>query len=491
MNPSGNSSVAAPPLSLGAFRDWEVVGFLALFLAGGAVFLLGGPNLMVIALAVLPLPYLLSRPKTALWYAFAFLPLAAAFDPQTYPVRGEPTPRQMYYWAAGLLIVLIPVGLRVAKRLRPFSLRRLRQLGIPASVVALFAVSLAASLQGLRFGNSLSYVLRQFYGVLLLCVGFVAVLLFVQGASEVRMVLRRMRWLVLFLAAYTATLYLQERFRVGFFKANISLFSATLAVYCAGEFLCAQTSRSRIRWGLLTLLFLVHPILFLSRGAVGLAGIVMLAGLGLRTRSRATKYLMFGGALAFLVASVTLNLFAGLNHFLQQYSLIHRLVPASIIQDPDALTRISQLYAAVLAARRHPFLGLGLGSMLTWYQPTIHGFQSAALVDNGYAYILSKMGLLGMAAFAWFAFSVLKRVGFPRRNGLELGLWLVAFFQLLYMVVGGAMVYFVYALWAGITWGFLFKLRSPATSKGRLSRPSGVPAPRKPLEGSAPSAAPC
>jgi O-antigen ligase len=305
-------------------------------------------------------------------------------------------------------------------------------------------------------------VLRQFYGVLLFCVTFVATVLFARDRSEVRRVLRQIRWLILALSAYTIIFYPQKQGQeiFGFFKANISLFSATLAVYCAGEFLRARGAGRRLGWAGLAVLFLVHPILFLSRGAVGLAGITVLAGLGLRIRARAIRYFMVLGAFAFFLASVSLNLFAGLSHFREQYELLWRLVPADVLMEPDALSRITQLDAALDVARQHPLLGLGLGSTLTWYVPSLGAYASAALVDNGWAYILSKMGLLGMAAFLWFVVSALRGVGSPGPDGLTLGVLLIALFQLLYMMVGAIMVHFVYAVWAGVSWGLLYQLHA-------------------------------
>lgn len=415
---------------------------------------------MVLALAALPLPYLLRRPRVGLWYALVFIPLAVVVSPQPDQGLGESTPRQMYYWAAGLFIVLLPVGLGVVRRLRPFGWSRLKRAGIPTSLVALVGISLAACVQGLRLGSPLSYVLRQFYGILLFCVGFVATLLFVGGRSEVRRVLRQLRWLVLALSAYTIILYSQEEGSPGFFKGNISLFSATLAVYCAGEFLCARGARRRMGWAALALLFLVHPILFVSRGAVGLAGITVLVGLALRIRSRALRYFMVVGVFAFFVASIALGLYAGLSQSLEQYGLAGRLVPADVLSDPSALGRISQFDAALDVVRQHPLLGLGLGSTLTWFDPTRGEYASAALVDNGWAYILSKMGLLGVAAFLWFVVSVLRRFGWPGPDGLRLGLFLIALFQLLCLMVGPIMIYFVYAIWAGASWGLLYQSRA-------------------------------
>lgn len=455
-----NSGAAASPLRTSiASSYWRGAEYSALVSAGAIALLLGGREWLLLALVLLPLPYLLKKPKIALVYALAFLPVAVCVLPLEFRDWGDTTAPQMYYWAAGLLIVLIPVGLSIWRRLRPFKPKQLKQAAIPASLIALFAISIAASVQGLRLGGSPSYVLRQLYGVMVLCVGFVATVLLVQNPAEVRLVLRRFRWLILALSCYTILFYLRSENVVGFFKGNISIFSATLAVYCAGEFLCAHGLRHRIAWVISALLFVVHPILFASRGAVGLVGVTALGGLGLKARSRGVKYFAIGGSLIFLFASISYNLFGGLSHALDRYDLLRRLVPADIIMDPDALGRISQFLAAVDAAREHPLLGLGLGSTLTWFEASIGGDLEASLVDNGWAYILSKMGLLGVFAFGWFTLSVLKRVGFPRQNGLYVGLWLAALFQLLYMVVGGIMVHFVYALWAGTTWGLLIKLK--------------------------------
>jgi O-antigen ligase len=308
-------------------------------------------------------------------------------------------------------------------------------------------------------------VLRQFYGILLFCVGFVATVLFARGRSEVRRVLRQIRWLILALSAYTIIFYPQKQGQesIGFFKSNISFFSATLAVYCAGEFLCARGARRRMGWAALALLLLVHPVLFTSRGALGLAGITVVVGLALRIRSRALRYFMVGGVFAFFAAGIALGLYAGLSQSLEQYDLAGRLVPADVLSDPSALGRISQFDAALDVVRQRPLLGLGLGSTLTWFDPVRGEYTSAALVDSGWAYVLSKMGLLGTGAFLWFVVSVLRRFGWPGPDGLRLGLFLIAVFQLLYMTVGGSMVHFVYTMWAGVSWGLVCRLHAASS----------------------------
>lgn len=445
------------------WQDAAVSGFI---LVSALVCALAGRSALILALAVLPFPYLIHRPRAALWYGLAFIPVATVADPEAFEWFSGFTPKQMYFWAIGLFVVLIPVLLAVTRDLRPISWRRIKNAGIPTPLIALSVVSLAACVQGLRLGASLSFVLRQFYGIALFCLAFVATLLFVRR-SDLHPALRRMSILVIGLSAYTILFYFRDQNQVGFFKGNMSVFSATLAVYCGGEALCAGEPREKARWGLFGLIFLVQPILFSSRGAVGLAGVAVLAGAGLSVRPKAAKYVMVGGAFAFLIASITMNLFAGLSHFLDRYSALSHLVPSNVLADPDAIGRISQLYAAIQAILPHPLLGLGLGSTLTWYQPALGVFQTAALVDNGWAYILSKMGLLGLGAFGWFAFWIFRRLGFPKKEGREFGLWLVALFQLLYMMIGGIMVHFEYAVWAGVTWGLLYQPHSTTLSTRR------------------------
>jgi len=116
--------------------------------------LFGGMVLLLMSLSVVLAAIVYQRPQEAagagILYLFAcnvLLPHSARFD-------GVTKPWEMYYWAAGLLIVtaggVAGVGVR-------------RVLTVPRSAKAFLLVSLLAALYGLTHGASFSYVVRQFY----------------------------------------------------------------------------------------------------------------------------------------------------------------------------------------------------------------------------------------------------------------------------------------------------------------------------------------
>jgi hypothetical protein len=77
---------------------------------------------------------------------------------------------------------------------------------------------------------------------------------------------------------------------------------------------------------------------------------------------------------------------------------------ASSIED-----RGLQLVEAGIIVVRSPLLGNGMGSLLAW-QSAVRGPMEQAYVDNGWAYIATKMGLCGLFAFIWFAAGLIRRM---------------------------------------------------------------------------------
>jgi len=47
------------------------------------------------------------------------------------------------------------------------------------------------------------------------------------------------------------------------------------------------------------------------------------------------------------------------------------------------------------------WFGTGLGSTVAWYDPYLHTIWTQETVDVGWAYLLIKLGVVGLAVFLW------------------------------------------------------------------------------------------
>lgn len=88
------------------------------------------------------------------------------------------------------------------------------------------------------------------------------------------------------------------------------------------------------------------------------------------------------------------------------------LTPRETLQTYSLQWRIYENGEAFRSIREHPLIGIGLGNTYRTYtltQKETMGFDPLFLryIHNGYLYIAIKMGLIGLAAYAWIAFCFL------------------------------------------------------------------------------------
>jgi len=356
--------------------------------------LFGGMVLLLMSLSVVLAAIVYQRPQEAagagILYLFAcnvLLPHSARFD-------GVTKPWEMYYWAAGLLIVtaggVAGVGVR-------------RVLTVPRSAKAFLLVSLLAALYGLTHGASFSYVVRQFYGVLLLVVYFGIAL---HSGSE-ELLLRRIRTFGVLIACCFVVYYIAVFGEYGFHK-EIG-FNATEACLLAIILFIRGTERGKLSWVIGGSALLLVPALFFMRGAVLTFLMALPIAFALKLKSKNMKIL--GWSIVAIVGLPAIYPPAA-QTVIYQISRVpgmEKVLPPGIEDTDTLLDRTVQLAAAVTTVQAHPWLGAGLGSDIE-FESAIMGSQQVAFVDSGWAYLLQKMGLVGAAAFLWFLFTVLRGV---------------------------------------------------------------------------------
>jgi hypothetical protein len=145
------------------------------------------------------------EPRMALLYAPLFIILATAFVPQTFPQPGQSSPPEYFYWATGLFFITFAMALRL-----PWAglLWERKRMGVLLSLVLFLLVSVAAGLQGLRLGFSVSYVARQFFGAALFIIYFYAGFVLPETQSEVTKYFHILKWFGTVASVYTIVFYI-------------------------------------------------------------------------------------------------------------------------------------------------------------------------------------------------------------------------------------------------------------------------------------------
>lgn len=354
-------------------------------LFGGMLYLLMG---LAFVLAVMVYQHPDEAPGAAILYLFAcniLLPHSARFD-------GLTTPWEMYWWAIGLLIVTIAAVARIGFR---------RVLVIPLSAKAFLLVALAASFYGLAHGAALSYVSRQFYGVLMLVV-YLGIAFHVGDAE---LLLRRIQTFGTLCVLCFVVYYIAVFAKYGFHK-EIG-FNASQASLLAIVLFLSGAAKRKITWMLGGLSLLLIPVLFFMRGSMLTFLMSLPIAIGMKTKSKKYRLLCWVGSAVIALPALFPSVAQIAVDEISKVAGLERLLPAGI-QDPDTLLeRAIQLGAAVGTVQSNPWLGAGIGSDIEFDSPTM-GARQVAFVDSGWAYLLQKMGLLGTVTFVWLLITIFR-----------------------------------------------------------------------------------
>jgi O-antigen ligase len=433
--------------------NYLCTALLGLLLLAVGLSYIGAPTWAVITLALALVPAILAGPRTGLWMGTAYVLLAVTIAPQSL---GEwSIAPEFYYWAVGIFLVSVPLMVRLGWRWLVASGEGWRALRTAPAVTALLVIALASSLQAYHLGAEKSYIARQLFGVLLFVGYFYATSQFIRYREQAELLVNRIILVAIPAALYTAVVYRDTGQVVGLFKRHLALFAAAMAVYAIAQLLCATRVRERLLWGLQAAALSVNVVIFRSRAALTLAILCSLAAPLFLAKPVIRRRLLLAGAVLLIMTLL------GLGRFLfsiQAGSPTRDWLVENVVLDPSALSRLDQVRSALEVAQVHPLLGAGLGSTLTYFEAYYGDYNTVALVDQGYAYILSKLGLLGLAVFLWLAVSVIRKSGMPTRDGMHLGLLLVFVFHLLLQNNGPVFFHFETAAWIGTTSALLYRV---------------------------------
>ena len=402
------SGLDAVPQGLALLRPvyWIAGGVVA----GGALYF-GGIAPMTIAVAVLVALWAFAEPRAALWLTTAFMIFLFVFFQQTAPL-GADLPAEFLFWGIGLAV--ITAGLMIAaifsRQVNWVLVKKRFATQVSVAMFAMLIVIIAATVYGMLAGNQFSIVSRQLFGCVMLPVYyFLAVTLF-RSAEDAAQWLRRASWVVtlgslwyaqkLSLASATHGYYYRE-------QSPLVAYSGAIALVA----LCELAGQRRVGQRLVAAgqfaVCMVAIVLMGSRTALGslLAAVVALILILVWKR----RVLVLGLVVCLLPLGVGLGPYL-MNRMLNNTGLPGQIAGRFIFaldEDRSYQGRVGQTEVVWNMVNERPVLGAGMGSENSVFIPG-EGRLKVASVDNGWGYLLLKMGYLGLAVFLVLVVAVLK-----------------------------------------------------------------------------------
>lgn len=373
---------------------WLATG-AGLFITGAfAAAVAGGMKYVMIAVAVLMAAWVYRKPNEGIAAGSIYLIACNVVFPHSARFDWTRDPWEMRYWAAGLLIITLAACAGVGVR----NLFR-----VPASVKVFLLVAVAAAFVGFSKGGSLSYGGRQFYGSLLLVVYFAIA----YRVGDEELFLRRLRAAglaggILFFLYFVSTFG-----EYGFHKelTTLGMQEGTVAILCVAVGL----TRKSVAWIVAGAVTFAVPALLFWRHVVLMCIFGFLLALAMKAAAKKTQFILYCASAVLVIPSMFP---AGAGLILERAlnsATIERILPGGAGDVTSLQDRVIQLTAALEVLQRSPLLGDGFGNEIAWDSVT-RGVVAQAFVDNGWAYVAVKMGIIGLIAFGWFLYTVLSCV---------------------------------------------------------------------------------
>lgn len=391
MNSNNSIAIAAPRMPL-AFGTPNLIFWMITISLLPVMALFAGMKFLVVALAVGLAFIVWERPVEAPAAGMLFVLGSTIILPSSARLDYTRFPWEMYYWAGGLFLITLAAMARLGLR---------RLLAIPAPAKAFAVVTLAASVQGLVLGARPSNVMRGAYGALML-VAYLAIALHVGNES---LLLRRILTFGAACALCFLIYYAAVFSEYGFHK-EISAAVAE-AAFLAALLFAHGTQRWKLSWILRSAVLLLVTALLFSRGYVLTFLFAVWAAFAMKIRAKKLRLLSYAAAALIWLPVAFPPVTQYVAKQLVTTPVIGKLLPTGARNASSLEDRAAMLYFAVASLRSHPFLGHGLGAEFHWVLPT-RGLEEQQYVDNGWAYVLFKMGIVGAAVFLWLLVTMLR-----------------------------------------------------------------------------------
>jgi O-antigen ligase len=399
------------PRPRGVFlRLASCLAFIPVF---GAAFFLGGVETGTILLAILICAWAFYKPRSGLWASTAFLIYVFVFF-QKGLMTGPDLPSEFYYWGAGLAIITLGLGVAWVRidRERRSRTRTQHQVRFDRAMILVLAVSLVASAYGLARGNRPSLVARQLFGCLLLPIYYVLARSFFRTAEDVGHWLHCVTWAVAAGAAwYVMKLGLATLSEDAYYRKQspLAFFAGVVGAVLFVEVLQARHFANRARNAAAFAVCVLAIVLMGARFVAGSLAATAIVFVVLSWRKRRLAVLL--PALVLLVAIIPFGAIA-LERLVERPGVVgeiaSRFSPFQLDEDSSYIGRAAQWQAVVDVAKQHPILGAGMGSELPNFTVGWDEMYMTASVDNGWGYVLLKMGFVGVAVFLYLIGSFLR-----------------------------------------------------------------------------------
>jgi O-antigen ligase len=409
---SGKFLAGTSLLPEGTALLWPVYSIAGCAVAGAA-FVFGGIEITSLTIAAIIAFWAFIEPRATMWLCTAFMVFLFVFFQTTAPL-GEEVPEEFFYWGVG--IALITAGLAAATIFSSQGdlVAARRRLGAPASLAMLgmLLVILAASVYGLWAGNQLFAVARQLFGCLLLPVYYFLGILLFRSAADVEFWLRRVSWVVAIGSAW----YVQRLSLISFAhgtyyreQSPLTAYSGAIAVAAWSQLITRQRMAAWLQAFAQVVLCVGAILLMGNRIALGsfLAASAVMALLAFWRR----------GLLALALVACLLPVGMGVGPYVMTHLVASRGLAGNITdrfifalsEDQSYQGRLAQTEVVMNMVEQRPVLGAGMGSENTFILPGEQHRVKVASVDNGWGYLLLKMGYVGLAAFLVLVALLLQR----------------------------------------------------------------------------------
>jgi len=378
------------------------VYWIAGTLVSGASLYLGGIEAFAVTLAVLIALWSFADLRTSLCLSTAYMIFLFVFFQNEAPL-GDELPQEFFYWGAGVAFITAGVccATLFSRKTAWFLTWKRMSANASVAVAAMLVMTFAAAANGLWLGNQPFAVVRQLFGCVLLPVYFFCALAILRSDADVDRWLRGVNWSIALGALwYAEKLSATSITRGVYFREQSPLTTyAGAAGVIAFALVVERSSLWRRLQGLAQLILCAAAIVLMGNRAA-LASLV--AACGLLVIVAVSRRGVLAGTLALVIVAGGIgDAFYFGNRFLEHRGVggdIARRFIIRISEDRSFQGRMAQMEAVMATVRKSPVLGAGLGSETVFLAPE-EGRLRLTSVDNGWGYVMLKMGLLGLAVF--------------------------------------------------------------------------------------------
>ncbi len=422
-------------------------------------------NLSLILIAVLAAPYAVFYPRSGFWLAIALMMAASMIDPPAGFEFGIGYSPELPYWAGALCIFLVASAWAYLSESDHSGYSSQTRVVLPSrAFYAYGAVCIFSTLLGIMRGYPLHNVAKQAFGCVLFCAYFVFALKFSPAEAEIFSVTEWAKRAGIVCALVYIAIYVAQIPTKGLRKELTILagYAGGLAVLYLPELLRKGRIRYRFRTAIPMLVLFAVPLLAQYKRAILAFAICGFLAVGLRSVSRAKRYLHVSLAFGLFALVLSTNVLNPIGRYFSKYESLKYLFPEDIQTSYSLVGRISELTQILDSLGGAPVFGTGLGSTVVWFEPYTRTWWEQETVEIGWGYVLVKAGIVGLAIFLWFIGTLLRDSLRTPLHGLHLSVFLLLIFMLLQMVADPFFFNFMTSAWAGMTCGFLHVLNRQA-----------------------------